>query len=80
LHCPLDITLETKLDPELRSWLAFAVQKLDEVATLARPERRQAAIQDELAASAAARHSRNTCKRIRNEDAASRREIDRSRQ
>ncbi|HYK15534.1 MAG TPA: 5-methyltetrahydropteroyltriglutamate--homocysteine S-methyltransferase, partial [Burkholderiales bacterium] len=69
LHCPFDITLETKLDPELRSWLAFAVQKLDEVATLARGlNEGRAAIQDELAASAAARHSRNTCNRIRNED------------
>ena len=69
LHCPLDLTLETKLDPELRSWLAFAVQKLDEVATLARGlNEGRAAIQDALAASAAARHSRDTCKRIRNED------------
>jgi 5-methyltetrahydropteroyltriglutamate--homocysteine methyltransferase len=36
LHVPLDLALETgtALDPELRSWLAFARQKLDEVATL----------------------------------------------
>ena len=36
LHVPLELELETGLDPELRSWLAFANQKIDEVATLAR--------------------------------------------
>ncbi|MFN3594913.1 MAG: 5-methyltetrahydropteroyltriglutamate--homocysteine S-methyltransferase [Thiobacillaceae bacterium] len=36
LHVPLDLALETDLDPEVRSWLAFAVQKLDELALLAR--------------------------------------------
>ncbi|MGN6389579.1 MAG: 5-methyltetrahydropteroyltriglutamate--homocysteine S-methyltransferase, partial [Burkholderiaceae bacterium] len=29
LHVPVDLAGETGLDPELRSWLAFAVQKLD---------------------------------------------------
>jgi len=36
LHVPVDLDSETRLDPELKSWLAFARQKLDEVATLAR--------------------------------------------
>ncbi|MFQ5689178.1 MAG: 5-methyltetrahydropteroyltriglutamate--homocysteine S-methyltransferase [Gemmatimonadota bacterium] len=36
LHVPLDAARETELDPELRSWLAFADQKLEETATLAR--------------------------------------------
>ncbi|MCH4564822.1 5-methyltetrahydropteroyltriglutamate--homocysteine S-methyltransferase [Halomonas sp. EGI 63088] len=36
LHVPVDLAAETALDPELRSWLAFARQKLDEVVTLAR--------------------------------------------
>ncbi|MGH7612506.1 MAG: 5-methyltetrahydropteroyltriglutamate--homocysteine S-methyltransferase [Gemmatimonadales bacterium] len=36
LHVPLDLDLETQLDPELRGWLAFAKQKLGEVATLTR--------------------------------------------
>ena len=35
LHSPIDLDLETALDPELRSWLAFAVQKLDELNILA---------------------------------------------
>ncbi|MGH7529994.1 MAG: 5-methyltetrahydropteroyltriglutamate--homocysteine S-methyltransferase, partial [Gemmatimonadales bacterium] len=36
LHVPLDLDLETKLDAELKTWLAFAKQKLGEVVTLAR--------------------------------------------
>lgn len=36
LHTPLDVELETDLDPELRQWLAFARQKLDELAALRR--------------------------------------------
>ncbi|MGJ7460525.1 5-methyltetrahydropteroyltriglutamate--homocysteine S-methyltransferase [Halomonas sp. MA07-2] len=35
LHVPVDLERETELDPELRSWLAFARQKLDETVTLA---------------------------------------------
>jgi len=36
LHVPLDVERETHLDPELRGWLAFALQKLEEVAALGR--------------------------------------------
>ena len=36
LHCPLDLNLETKLDPEIKSWLAFGLQKLEEVKALTR--------------------------------------------
>ncbi len=36
LHAPLDLDLETKLDAELKGWLAFGKQKLGEVVTLAR--------------------------------------------
>jgi 5-methyltetrahydropteroyltriglutamate--homocysteine methyltransferase len=34
LHSPCDLELETKLNPEIKRWLAFAKQKLDEVVTL----------------------------------------------
>ncbi|MFV0293826.1 MAG: 5-methyltetrahydropteroyltriglutamate--homocysteine S-methyltransferase [Paracoccus sp. (in: a-proteobacteria)] len=34
LHVPVDLAGETTLDDELKSWLAFAVQKLDEVVIL----------------------------------------------
>ncbi len=36
LHVPVDLTLETELDGEIREWLAFAVQKLEELALLKR--------------------------------------------
>ncbi|OPB05422.1 5-methyltetrahydropteroyltriglutamate--homocysteine S-methyltransferase [Pseudomonas synxantha] len=35
LHSPVDLGREDKLDAELKSWLAFAVQKCEEVALLA---------------------------------------------
>ena len=35
LHVPVDLALEKKLDPELKSWLAFAAQKLEEIRALA---------------------------------------------
>ena len=34
LHVPIDLALETALDAEIKSWLAFSVQKLGELATL----------------------------------------------
>ncbi|HEY2467182.1 MAG TPA: 5-methyltetrahydropteroyltriglutamate--homocysteine S-methyltransferase [Terracidiphilus sp.] len=36
LHVPIDLDVETKLDDEIGSWMAFAKQKLEEVAQLAR--------------------------------------------
>ncbi|MFH0882942.1 MAG: 5-methyltetrahydropteroyltriglutamate--homocysteine S-methyltransferase [bacterium] len=35
LHSPIDLTEETKLDPRIREWLAFGVQKLNEIVALA---------------------------------------------
>ena len=52
LHVPLDLAAETDLAPPLRDWLAFAVQKLGEVAALTRGlDEGDAAIGAELAAS-----------------------------
>jgi len=36
LHTPIDLELETDLDADLRTWLAFAVQKLDELSVIGR--------------------------------------------
>lgn len=36
LHSPVDLSREDQLDAELKSWLAFALQKCEEVALLAR--------------------------------------------
>ncbi|MBP7555810.1 MAG: 5-methyltetrahydropteroyltriglutamate--homocysteine S-methyltransferase [Chitinophagaceae bacterium] len=34
LHVPCDLDAETSLNPEIRQWMAFAKQKLDELSTL----------------------------------------------
>lgn len=34
LHVPIDLDLEESLDGDVRSWLAFSLQKMDELATL----------------------------------------------
>ncbi|MDB5988409.1 MAG: 5-methyltetrahydropteroyltriglutamate--homocysteine S-methyltransferase [Nevskia sp.] len=36
LHVPHDLSLEQQLDPQLKRWMAFATQKLDELALLKR--------------------------------------------
>ena len=58
LHVPIELDLETGLDPELRSWLAFANQKIGEVATLARAFGDPNAEADALAANRAAIEAR----------------------
>ncbi len=61
LHVPVDLAQETGLDPDLKSWLAFASQKLEEVVALARGlDEGDAAIATELAASDAAVRSRRS--------------------
>jgi 5-methyltetrahydropteroyltriglutamate--homocysteine methyltransferase len=50
LHVPVDLDSETMLDEEMRGWLAFGVQKLHELATLAAAVRDgQAAVSPEFA-------------------------------
>lgn len=68
LHTPIDLDSETKLDPELKGWMAFSKQKLSEIATLAKGvgEGREA-IKTELEASDKAASSKKTSKRIHNE-------------
>src|SRR5438552_9143662 len=67
LHVPVDLELERKLDPELKGWLAFAKQKLDEVVALTRAlrEGRRAAAAA-LEANARALASRRSSSRIHN--------------
>jgi 5-methyltetrahydropteroyltriglutamate--homocysteine methyltransferase len=67
LHTPIDIDAESGLDDELRSWMAFAKQKVGEVATLARGlgEGREA-IAGELDANDRALEDRRTSHRTRN--------------
>jgi 5-methyltetrahydropteroyltriglutamate--homocysteine methyltransferase len=64
LHTPVDLELETDLDPEVRNWLAFATQKLGELATLAAAlDRGRASVAAELAASDRAAASRKSSPR-----------------
>ncbi|WP_273454174.1 5-methyltetrahydropteroyltriglutamate--homocysteine S-methyltransferase [Nevskia ramosa] len=59
LHVPTDLAHEQKLDPTLKSWMAFATQKLDEVALLKRAlDDGEDAIGDALQASTAAAQTR----------------------
>ncbi len=67
LHVPVDLTHETTLDEEFKSWLAFARQKLEEIVTLKRAlNEGYEAVAEYLAASARAKHSRATSNRIHN--------------
>ena len=67
LHVPVDLESEQKLDPEIRSWLAFALQKLDELQVLAGAlNLGRASVADALAANAAAIESRRTSPRVHN--------------
>ncbi|PLP58877.1 5-methyltetrahydropteroyltriglutamate--homocysteine S-methyltransferase [Mesorhizobium loti] len=34
LHVPVDLEIETALDPDIKPWLAFALQKIDELAVI----------------------------------------------
>ena len=65
LHAPLDLDAETGLDSELKGWLAFAAQKIEELAALATAlNQGRAAAEAALAASASARWSRLGSPRI----------------
>ena len=66
LHSPVDLGREDKLDAELKSWLAFAVQKCEEVAILARAinEPEAAPVLEALARSRAVQASRAASPRI----------------
>jgi 5-methyltetrahydropteroyltriglutamate--homocysteine methyltransferase len=71
LHVPMDLAQETQLDPEIKTWLAFAAQKLGEVAALARGvDEGEAAIRAELQASDAALASRRASLRVHRPDVA----------
>ena len=61
LHSPVDLAEETKLDPAIANWLAFATQKLSEIATLARGANQgREAIRAALAVSDNVRQERRT--------------------
>ncbi len=65
LHVPLDLAGETRLDDELKGWLAFARQKLDELRILRTAlDEGEAAVATELTAARAAANGRRNSARI----------------
>lgn len=59
LHVPHDLKEETKLDPRIRSWMAFANQKLDELTVLKRAlQEGEAVVWKELQSAAKAQEDR----------------------
>jgi 5-methyltetrahydropteroyltriglutamate--homocysteine methyltransferase len=68
LHVPVDVETETVLDPELKSWLAFAVQKLRELHVLGRAlNEGYDTVRKKLAVNAAALKCRRESLRVRNQ-------------
>lgn len=65
LHTPLDLAGEAALDPEVRSWLAFAVQKCAEVRLVADAAIGKS-VDAALAENRAAIRSRAACERVNN--------------
>lgn len=67
LHVPVDLASEQKLDAEIKSWLAYALQKLGELKVLAKAlNQGRAAVAAELAANHAAITARRTSPRVTN--------------
>jgi 5-methyltetrahydropteroyltriglutamate--homocysteine methyltransferase len=67
LHVPVDLDSEHQLDAEVKSWLAFALQKLDELKVLATALREgRDAVKDALAANHAALAARRASPRVNN--------------
>jgi 5-methyltetrahydropteroyltriglutamate--homocysteine methyltransferase len=68
LHSPVDLVHEDKMDEKIKSWLAFATQKLDELSVLAKGANEgRDAISSELETSNQVQNDRKTSKRIHNE-------------
>lgn len=65
LHSPNDLALEDKLDTQIKSWMAYATQKLDEIATLTKGANEgRGAIKSALEASDKVAQDRKTSPRI----------------
>jgi 5-methyltetrahydropteroyltriglutamate--homocysteine methyltransferase len=72
-HVPVSLAPEAALDPELRSWLAFADEKLDELAILARAlDDGRAAVAEALAANGRALAHRRASPRVHDATVAAR--------
>jgi len=69
LHVPVDLDNEKKLDGEIKSWLSFARQKLQELNILKRVcNNQQEKVEDQLQASRLAIQNRQTSNRIHHDN------------
>ena len=67
LHVPVDLSSEEKLDPEVKSWLAYALQKLEELKVLAHAlNDGRDSVKHALAANRAAIAARRASPRVNN--------------
>ncbi len=67
LHVPVDLASEHAMDAEIKSWLAFALQKIDELKILATAlNQGRAAVANELAANQASIDARRESTRVHN--------------
>ncbi|AYN20677.1 5-methyltetrahydropteroyltriglutamate--homocysteine S-methyltransferase [Alcaligenes aquatilis] len=67
LHVPVDLDSEQQLDADVRSWLAFALQKLDELRVLGKAlSQGREAVKEELAENLAALTARRNSPRVNN--------------
>lgn len=67
LHVPVDLNSEQRLDADIKSWLAYAQQKLDELRVLGKALRHgRDCVKTELADNAAALAARRTSPRVHN--------------
>ena len=65
LHSPVDLALETGLDDEMRSWFAFAHQKIEEVAVLTTAiDQGRSAVETQMAENKLALETRSASARI----------------
>ena len=65
LHTPVSLEFETKLDPEIRNWLAFATEKVTEINVITRAlNEGNEAVLNELIQSDAAQYARRNSKRV----------------
>ena len=68
LHVPISLDHEQSLDPEIRNWLAFADQKVEELQVLGRAlNEGEAAVAAQLAAAGAALAARRASRRVVND-------------
>ncbi|MBL6664668.1 MAG: 5-methyltetrahydropteroyltriglutamate--homocysteine S-methyltransferase [Rickettsiales bacterium] len=69
LHTPVDLASETKLDEEIKSWLSFATQKIDEIRVVAKAsDDEESEVKLELETNKGSLQARASSSKIHNQD------------